>query len=298
MKKEKCFRSGFLILCGTAAAVLLRSSYERRSLVLKSYTVRDARIEKPLRLAFLTDLHANSFGQHNETLIQSIRDARPDAVLIGGDMMVVKPRRRADFSALEDLLSGLGGRFPVYYAEGNHEQRMKLEKERYAGWWEQLCGLLSAYGVKYLLDETAELGGGVFLSGLDIEERYYRKCSSVRMPDGYLAAHLTQMSARKSGGYHVVMAHTPQYMESFWAGGADLVLSGHYHGGTVVLPGLGGVMSPQFRFFPPYSRGKYADKKGTGTGIVSAGLGTHSINIRLLNKPELVVIDLLPEGTD
>lgn len=301
MKHEKCDRKLLLAVTGTAAlmaSALLRSSYERKSLVLKSYTVRDLRINRPFRLAFLTDLHANSFGCDNRTLIQSISDARPDAVLIGGDMMVVKPHHRMDFSALEDLLRGLSGHFPVYYAEGNHEQRMKLEYERYPGWWEEFYSLILSYGVKYLLDETVELCDGIYLSGIDIEQLYYKKFSLKKMPAEYLHEHLPRASMIKPSEYHILMAHTPQHMESFWAGGADMVLSGHYHGGTVVLPGLGPLMSPQFRFFPKFARGRYTEKNGNATGIVSAGLGTHSVNIRLLNKPELVMIDLLPEETD
>lgn len=302
MEHEGGGKKLLLALNGAAvltAAVLLRSSYERKSLVLKNYTVQDTRVGRPSRLVFLTDLHANTFGPDNRTLIQCILDARPDAVLIGGDMMVVKPRHRMDFSALEELLQGLSPHIPIYYAEGNHEQRMKLECAQYPGWWEEFYSLISAYGVNYLLDETAELGDGIYLSGIDIEPSFYKKFSFKRMPAEYLRKHLPDAFEEKPAGYHILMAHTPQHMESYWAGGADLVLSGHYHGGTVVLPGLGPLMSPQFRFFPRFARGKYTSKrKKKAVGIVSAGLGTHSVNIRLLNKPELVVIDLLPEEMD
>lgn len=301
MKHGKRRKRLLLPLSGAAAlaaAALVRSSFERKSLTLKSYTVKDARIRKPFRLVFLTDLHANSFGINNRTLVQCIRDARPDAVLIGGDMMVVKPHHRKDFSALEDILMGLSGDFPIFYAEGNHEQRMKLENERYPGWWETFYGLIFRYNVSYLLDETVELGENVFLSGLDIESSFYKKFAFKKMPASYLHEHLPETAAEKTDEYHILMAHTPQYMESCWESGADLVLSGHYHGGTVVLPGLGPLMSPQFRFFPKFARGRYTSKNGRSTGIVSAGLGTHSVNIRLFNRPELSVIDLLPEEMD
>lgn len=298
MEHGKCNKKLFLALTGAtalAAAGLLRSSYERKSLVQKSYAIRDRRISRSLRLAFLTDLHANSFGAGNGTLIQCIRDARPDVVLIGGDMMVVKPRHRMDFSALEALLQGLSGRFPIYYAEGNHEQRMKLEEGKYPGWWEAFYSLIEKYHVRYLLDETVQLCGGVYLSGIDIEPLYYKKFSLKKMPASYLCKHLPEAFPLKPSEYHILMAHTPRHMESYWSGGADLVLSGHYHGGTVALPGLGPLMSPQFSLFPKFARGRYNEKNGDGTGIVSAGLGTHSVNIRLFNRPELVMIDLLPE---
>lgn len=292
--KQKLFAAVTGLTALAAGAAVLRSNYERRALTLRSYQIRDGRIDHSLRLAFLTDLHGNQFGTDNEQLIQAILDARPDAVLMGGDMMVVKTYRSMDFSALEQLLQALSGRFSIYYAEGNHELRMYLEEENYPGWWEAFVRLLDRYQVRYLQDETVQLTDRVTVSGLIIEPDYYTKLRIRKMPGTYLPGHLPEVGRPEN--YHVVMAHTPQYMEQYWQGGADLVLSGHYHGGTVVLPRLGGLVSPQFRLFPKYARGICQEKGGSSRkGIVSAGLGTHSINVRLMNKPELVVIDLLPE---
>jgi predicted MPP superfamily phosphohydrolase len=67
----------------------------------------------------------------------------------------------------------------------------------------------------------------------------------------------------------------------------DLVLSGHVHGGCVRLPLIGGVLSPERKFFPKYSLGKYTEKNTTM--IVTSGLG----KFRLFNPPEIVVIDLI-----
>jgi hypothetical protein len=175
---------------------------------------------------------------------------------------------------------------------------MKEEASRYPGWWEAFVKLLEKYQVRYLLDETTALRADVDLSGLDVEHTYYRKLAFKKMTASEVQQHLPELKTEQQGIYHILMAHTPQHMEAYFESGADLVLSGHYHGGTVVLPGMGALMSPQFRFFPKYARGRYDAKNGRSVGIVSAGLGTHSINIRLLNQPELVIIDLLPEEVD
>ena len=68
------------------------------------------------------------------------------------------------------------------------------------------------------------------------------------------------------------------------------MLSGHVHGGIIRLPFLGGVISPALILFPKYDGGKYdiADK----TLILSRGLGTHSIPVRMFNPGEMVLIDL------
>lgn len=69
-----------------------------------------------------------------------------------------------------------------------------------------------------------------------------------------------------------------------------MTLAGHFHGGTIRIPGLGGVMTPQYQFFLPWCAGDF-ERDGKRM-IVSRGLGTHSINIRLNNRPQLVLIRL------
>ena len=107
------------------------------------------------------------------------------------------------------------------------------------------------------------------------------------MEEDYLYKKLGRTDRRK---FHILLAHSPLYFKNYAAWGADLTLSGHFHGGTVRLPVLGGVMTPQYQFFLPWCAGDF-QMKGSRM-IVSRGLGTHSINIRFNNKPQLVVIQL------
>ena len=79
-------------------------------------------------------------------------------------------------------------------------------------------------------------------------------------------------------------------MKEYLAWGADLILSGHLHGGMVRIPGIGGVIGPDFVLFPKYS-GEMR-RVGDQTVIVSNGLGTHTIHIRLFNPAEVVVLSL------
>ena len=90
--------------------------------------------------------------------------------------------------------------------------------------------------------------------------------------------------------FQILMAHNPDYFEDYVNWGADLVLSGHVHGGIMRLPVLGGVISPSYQIFPKYDAGIFSS--GTGKMIISTGLGCHSIKIRLFNPPEIDVITL------
>ena len=90
--------------------------------------------------------------------------------------------------------------------------------------------------------------------------------------------------------YNILIAHNPDYFKVYSEWGANLVLAGHNHGGLVKLPFLGGVLSPRLHLFPKYSYGLY--KKGESKMILTGGLGSHSLKIRVNNVPELVFIEL------
>lgn len=71
-----------------------------------------------------------------------------------------------------------------------------------------------------------------------------------------------------------------------------MTLAGHFHGGTIRIPGLGGLMTPQYQFFVPWCAGSF-EKDGKRM-LVGRGLGTHSIDIRLNDLPQVLVVRLLP----
>ena len=91
--------------------------------------------------------------------------------------------------------------------------------------------------------------------------------------------------------FSILQAHSPMFFEEYAAWGADLTLSGHFHGGTIRLPVLGGVMTPQYQFFYPRCAGEFTDEKGRRM-LVGRGLGTHSIKIRFCDKPQVLVVKL------
>ena len=90
--------------------------------------------------------------------------------------------------------------------------------------------------------------------------------------------------------FQILLAHNPDYFPEYAAWGADLVLSGHLHGGVARLPLLGGVVSPRLHFFPRYDGGKFTH--GNSVMIVSRGLGMHTIPFRFNNPGELVEITI------
>ena len=83
------------------------------------------------------------------------------------------------------------------------------------------------------------------------------------------------------------------YFEDYKEWGADLVLAGHLHGGVIRIPGIGGLISPQAVLIPKYS-GELTKEDGSYMSL-SKGLGTHTVNLRIFNPAELIVLHLCAE---
>ena len=283
-----------LSLCaaaGAAAAGLAWSKYERGHFVTEELVFSSSKIKEPAVLVFLSDLHDNTFGEKNEKLLKEIKRIHPDAVLIGGDTMVTKPGR-ADLSRTKELLQGISRlSFPVFYANGNHEQRMQRDRGVYGSMYDEFRKLLEEYQVNYLQNKTVQWRDDIAVSGVDIAWKYYQDFH----PDSMVPSYLTRrLGKAESERFQILLAHSPLFFDAYAGWGADLSLAGHFHGGTIRLPGLGGVMTPQYQFFHPFCGGVF-EQNGRWM-LVSRGLGTHSINIRIGNRPQLAVIRLEPKS--
>lgn len=240
------------------------------------------------KIVFLSDLHNNRYGKNNEKLFDAVKEQNPDLILIGGDMLVGK----ADVSTkvAEEFVSKLTEICPVYYANGNHEQRMKIYPETYGTVFQEYKDVLTGKGVHFLENEHVELLWDDCLMqiyGLEIPREGYKKFKKTILSMEQVTTCIGLADATK---YQILLAHNPIYTDTYLEWGADLILSGHLHGGVVRIPGLGGIITPQFRLFPKYS-GELTENNGKSV-VVSKGLGTHTLKIRFLNPAEVVVLHL------
>lgn len=278
------------------AGCLARSRYERDCLVTEKYRIASEKIHgQGKTIVFLTDLHNKEFGEENSRLLETVRKVKPDAVLFGGDGMVAK-RGNSDVRIPLALLTELAKEFPVYCGNGNHESRMLWKSEIYGEAYENYQTALENAGIRYLSNEAADLDSDIRIYGLDLPKSAYLPRSG-EIPEGLLKETLGELDPEK---FCLLLAHSPLFFEEYAAWGADLTLSGHFHGGTIRLPLVGGVMTPQYQFFYPRCAG-YFELPGKGREksrmIVGRGLGTHSINIRLNDKPQVVVVRLCGADT-
>lgn len=253
------------------------------------YQLYSNKIKEEHHYVVLSDLHNKSYGMKNEKLIKAIDKLAPEAILIAGDILTAKPGK--SYEVAFDLMKSLACKYPVYYGMGNHETRLFLYPEVYGDMGKNYEADLNKIHVRFLKNESRECKDNIRITGLDMKREYYKRFKKNPMDSSYLPKTLGEIKPEK---YEILLAHNPDYFEEYADWGADLVLSGHVHGGMMRLPVLGGVVSPAFKLFPKYDGGIF--KQGTSTMILSRGLGMHTIPIRIFNPGELISLNISPEG--
>lgn len=273
------------------AAVLLIGImlWDSNRFVRVDYRIESDRIKRPARIVLLADLHNKEYGKQNEKLLAAIEKAGPDMILVAGDLMTSS--KDSESKPAIDLINALAGRYPVYYANGNHEYRVFHQPEEYGKTGAHYLHAIRKSGICHLEDGNVYLPAyNIRIYGLDLPVSLFKKFKEPKLESRELKKRLGKADR---SAYSILLAHNPVWFPDYAAWGADLTLSGHVHGGVVRLPFLGGVLSTSFRFFPKYDGGAFAqDGKRM---IISRGLGAHTIPVRLFNPAELVVIELVPE---
>lgn len=284
---------------------LIYSYWERNQLKVENYRIVSAKIKKKCRFIFLTDLHEKEFGKENCILLEKIRKAEPDFILIGGDFPISHSSEETDEKDEAEvgakLLSTLAREYPVYYSMGNHEVKLFSKKEKKG----QKTLFQQAFtGVEVVDGKAVFPEKGILVAGFPLDISYYKPLffkkkkalkDKIRASwENALSSAIRKDSPEKEEKecFTIAMLHSPFYREEALSLPVDLLLSGHFHGGAVGIP-LFAFMTPQFRFFVPKPRGLF--QKEEQHYFISRGLGTHTINIRINNFPELSCFDLCPK---
>lgn len=257
-----------------------------------TYTIRSHKLQSHgFTIAMISDLHNVELGKKNENLLQALQEAKPDVICIAGDLVLGKKEKSVKIAY--DFIKRAVKIAPIYYGLGNHEQRMKKYPQVYGEEYRIFEKKIQKLGVTMLENSSSFLEikrEKIQISGLALPEEYYKKRKKAELSIKTMNRLVGKVSKEN---FHILLAHTPKYGDTYLEWGGDLILAGHYHGGMVRLPFLGGVISPDLRLFPKYCRGDF--QKGNRHLIVSAGLGEHTLPVRIFNPRELVLITCVPE---
>lgn len=281
MKKLKPKHILLILLSLCLAALLLWALCENTALEITEYTVTSDALPESFdgfRIAQISDLHNDEFGADNKTLLALLRETAPDIIVITGDL--------ADaYDTDIDIALRFAGQAvtiaPCYYITGNHESSIVEYKTLRSG--------LQALGVTVLENQRIRLeqdGAAITLVG--VTDPGFRIDPRLGNADAVMSGALDGLTG--SDTYTLLLAHRPEFFDLYTEFGADLVLSGHAHGGQFRLPFIGGLFAPGQGFFPEYDSGLYT-QSGT-TMVVSRGIGNSAFPLRFNNPPEIVVVTL------
>lgn len=238
--------------------------YSNLHLVITPYSYQTDKTDGGYTIVQISDLHNQFFGPGQEYLLKKIRSCEPDIIAVTGDAL---DGYHTNWYLARRFFEGAAEIAPVYYITGNHE--LCLDRDKFGEFVNDIEGA----GVIFA-DNSAFDIDGMRLIGLADDS----------LDDGTLSG-LTDGAA-----FNVLLAHEPAYFDKYAAAGADLVLAGHVHGGQFIIPGKGGLVSPDFKFFPELYAGEH--KLGNTTMLISRGLGNSVIPLRLNNYPEIVVVNI------
>ena len=250
-------------------------------------------------------------------MVEAIKKISPDAVVVGGDLIVYGTVKKIYRRSLKDgeeirdpetewmkhslsLMKRLAQICPVWFVQGNHELRLEYYEEL-NGFNDRFCEEMEKAGVRMLrngaVDPARDGDSGIRLLGLELPMKYYRKFRRTKLPQEELCK---LAGSPDRSFYTVLVSHIPTYFPVSARWGSDLCLCGHVHGGLMRLPLLGGVVGTQPSLFPKYSGGQYfcravtGEEKHLSSMVLSCGLGSHTLPIRIFNPGEISVIELLP----
>lgn len=280
------------IFIGIFILMYLYIKYNVNTLEVTKYVVENKKVPKEFdgyNIVQISDLHSKLFGENNKKLIQKIKSLNPDIVVVTGDLI---DGENNNYNVALDFMKEISKLYRVYYIIGNHEQKSLIKK--YKDEYKDYFNKLHKIDFVNLDNNKVEIVKGdsnINLYGLTVPYSCYKYLfdnqETTSIDIDFLEEKLGKVDREQ---FNILLAHTPFYFDEYEKWGADLTLCGHVHGGIVRLPIVGGLLSPDRKFFPKYDLGEYTKNKSTM--IVSKGLGGSKVLIRVNCKPEIVNIKL------
>lgn len=271
--------------------VIIESIIEIRQLKITNYDIKNSKLPKEFigyKLIVLADIH-NCF-YNSKKIIEIIKEEKPNGVILAGDMLVYGDNQTINNMKSLELIKEISNYSDVYYAPGNHEMGYMMKKNHEWIDYEKCLINNDIDNIYYLDNKVIDITrnkSSIKIYGLHLTDGYYKRIIKQPLDKDVINKLLNESETDK---FNILIAHNPDYFKEYCNWGADLVISGHNHGGLINLPILGGVISPRLRIFPKYDSGLFYENDCVL--VLSSGIGAHTLKIRVNNKPELIIIKL------
>lgn len=254
---------------------------ENTELVVSKFYISDSEISNDFnnyKIIQISDFHNTRSKKLVDNIVKEIEKQKPNIIVLTGDFI---DSRKTDISGAIKFIKRINSIASIYFITGNHESKseeyLKLRDELLKNKviiLDNMVEILSVNGSKINLIGINDPRMGNGSSRLD-----------VKRADDEL-----KKIEYDCDNYSILLSHRSEIFDIYVDNDIDLVLTGHAHGGQVIIPFVGGVIAPNQGWFPKYTNGIYV--KNETTMIVSRGIGNSIIPFRINNRPELVVIEL------
>lgn len=304
-----------------AIGILLLLWQSKYGLEVTKYKIESPTVQHSFRIVQLSDQHGSIFGFKNNRLIRKVSDAKPDLILITGDLLDMKSgHMKHQIDVIRRYVNELTAIAPVYVSYGNHEvQYDKENPETFASQLEDTGAIVLEKSFTDIEVNGQKLRiGGIYGYCQDGILSYGTK----READSVFLREFEATDRMK-----ILMSHMPACWlgKSLYSWDVDCVFAGHEHGGQIRIPGIGGLYAPDRGWFPGEECGVYVSnredfeeyrtwkmrgilkrQRNGETGdhlkepseifqehylVLSRGLGSTEILPRFNNTPEIVVVD-------
>lgn len=259
----------FLTIIIALSAVFLRSTTEPRMLTVRHYHIKNSEL-KGIKIVFVSDFHVlKNQEKRLDKIIEKINTQKPDIVLLGGDYIKADyPEKSMDIKTIAKHLSQIKPKYTTLAVLGNHDYLYGMNRVKYE---------LEKNNIKVLMNENVPFTIGqktLYIAGIE----------------DFWEGHPNINKSLKSTKEPVILlSHNPDVFPQI-PPEVDLTLSGHTHGGQVVLPIFGAPIVPS-DYGNKYAQGFVTENNKKM--IVTKGLGTSILPIRLNCLPEIIVIDFI-----
>ena len=229
-----------------------------------------------LKIAMFADSHlgttfdGDGFAEHMKTIEQQ----SPDLLLIPGDF-VDDSTKKEDLIKACEALGKMNLKYGVWYTHGNHD-RGYYNGRNFSG--EELEEVLRSNGVHVLNDEYELVDNSFYVVGRNDSSSKDRKSMS------------ELLEGVDESKYIIVLDHQPNDYDNEAASAADLVLSGHTHGGQLLPVTYVG------EWFNINDRTYGHEKRSNTDFIVTSGIADWEIQFKTGAKSEYVIIDVSPNN--
>lgn len=290
MTRRAFVHTGVVGLSAMALASCTRGIISRNDVEVTHQTFEIPNLPKAFHgktVTLISDIHSSPFMSLDDLrrLVDQVNQLKSDIILVPGDFVT---SHHSEIPPFVEAMSGLKAPLGVYGCTGNHDYYCGVDLVSTA---------ISEIDFRLLRNENAKItinGESLHIIGVDDDDA----SSVLGYVDGKAAPHIEAAYAgMPNDAASILLCHKPYHFEAFAKTNVGLMVSGHTHGGQIVLARFGRAVMSLSSMASHFVEGTYRPEESDSlTSLyVSRGIGVVGLPIRVNCPPEITQITLMPK---